>query len=61
MEYAVLSEFADHYFRRGAMDHIDVIVYLRVEPEICLQRIRKRARKEELGLTLVSNTKNTNV
>lgn len=43
-----------HLFDRGAMDAIDLIVYLRIKPEQSLQRIRQRGRPEEKVLDLDS-------
>ena len=33
---------------------LSATVYLRTSPEVCLERVRRRARKEETALSLVS-------
>lgn len=46
VDYAVLSEWFDWITKNIDVD-VDLIVYLQASPETCLERIKKRNRKEE--------------
>lgn len=49
LEYAILNEWF-HYLTQMPGTGIDLIVYLRADPKVCYERIRKRSRKEEAGV-----------
>lgn len=50
-EYDVLSEWFN-YLVTSADVHVDLFVYLQTTPEVCLERVRRRARKEETAMSL---------
>jgi len=45
-EYSVLSQWFDYLVKSGRAN-VDLIVYLRADPETCYDRLKKRSRKEE--------------
>lgn len=49
LEYAILNEWFD-YLTEMPETGMDLIVYLRADPKVCYERIRKRSRKEEAGV-----------
>lgn len=51
LEYDVLHEWFQ-YLVTSQNIQVDLFVYLRASPEICLERVRHRARKEEQSLSL---------
>ena len=51
MEYAVLTEWFDWLISRQSCD-VDLIVYLRTDPEVVFERIKKRSRNEEKTIPL---------
>ncbi|CAD5115558.1 DgyrCDS4522 [Dimorphilus gyrociliatus] len=51
VDYAVLSEWYDWLASSGKVN-VDMIVYLRAQPETCLERIRKRNRSEDCDVPL---------
>ncbi|KAK3086091.1 hypothetical protein FSP39_013412 [Pinctada imbricata] len=51
IEYHVLSRWFDWIMSRNYCD-IDLIVYLKTDPEVILERIHKRCRKEEQTISL---------
>ena len=51
MEYAVLTEWFDWLISRQSCD-VDLIVYLRTDPEVVFERIKKRCRNEEKTIPL---------
>jgi thymidine kinase len=56
LEYAVLSEWFDWIVGSQKLP-MDLIVYLQTTPETVYDRIKKRCRKEEQTIPLVSNYK----
>lgn len=50
LDYRVMDEL--YTMLATDLPSIDMIVYLATPPELCLERLRKRGRKEEQGLTL---------
>ena len=47
-EYLVLSEWFNYLVSSPQLDfHVDRIIYLRTDPEVAYERIRKRNRTEE--------------
>ena len=47
-EYAVISEWFNYLITLPNLDfHIDLIVYLRTDPEVAYERIKARSRHEE--------------
>ena len=47
-EYLVLSEWFNYLVSSPQLDfHVDRIIYLRTDPEVAYERIRKRNRSEE--------------
>ncbi len=47
-EYAVLSEWFNYLVTSGNIDFgVDLIVYLRTDPEVAFQRVLARCRSEE--------------
>ncbi|XP_076442233.1 thymidine kinase 2, mitochondrial-like [Babylonia areolata] len=46
MEYAILTDWFDWLVKSQKAD-LDLIVYVRADPEVCYERIKKRCRKEE--------------
>ncbi|XP_067672097.1 thymidine kinase 2, mitochondrial-like [Haliotis asinina] len=46
LEYAILTEWFN-WLSKTQKTELDLIVYLRADPEVCYERIRKRSRKEE--------------
>jgi deoxyadenosine/deoxycytidine kinase len=52
MDHVELAAY-NYYFDYVTKDKLpDLIIYLRTSPEICYERIKKRARPEEAGITL---------
>lgn len=51
VEYAVLTEWFDWLISRQSCD-VDLIVYLRTDPEVVFDRIKKRCRNEEMTIPL---------
>lgn len=49
-DYDTYKEFYDKVI--GTLKYPDVIIYLKVSPQIALERIRKRGRKMEAGITI---------
>ncbi|XP_071106099.1 thymidine kinase 2, mitochondrial-like isoform X1 [Haliotis cracherodii] len=49
LEYAVLTEWFD-WLSKTQKAELDLIVYLRADPEVCYERIKKRLRKEEASV-----------
>lgn len=49
LEHAILNEWFD-YLTHMPGTGIDLIVYLRADPMVCYDRIKKRSRKEEAGV-----------
>lgn len=52
LEFIILNEYFDYIESSFKDAKIDLYVYLRVSPEICLERIRKRSRKEENPISM---------
>ena len=52
-EYAVYQEYFK-LFTKDNLAPVDIILYLKASPEICLQRIKSRNRNEETTIPLVS-------
>uniref|UniRef100_A0A0B6Z8N4 Deoxynucleoside kinase domain-containing protein n=1 Tax=Arion vulgaris TaxID=1028688 RepID=A0A0B6Z8N4_9EUPU len=50
-EFAVLDQYFEYLVNSGRVN-LDLIVYLRADPETCLERIKKRSRTEEAGVPL---------
>ncbi|XP_035824106.1 thymidine kinase 2, mitochondrial isoform X2 [Aplysia californica] len=50
-EYTVLSQWFDYLVKSGRAD-VDLIVYLRADPETCYQRLKQRSRAEEATVPL---------
>lgn len=46
MEYSILTNWFD-WLVKSQKAAVDLIVYVRADPEICFERIQKRSRKEE--------------
>ncbi|KAK7490842.1 hypothetical protein BaRGS_00017898 [Batillaria attramentaria] len=46
MEYTILTNWYDWLVKSQKAD-VDLIVYVRADPEVCFERIQKRSRKEE--------------
>ncbi|KAL8576618.1 hypothetical protein ACOMHN_025093 [Nucella lapillus] len=46
MEYTILNKWFDWLVKSQKAD-LDLIVYVRADPEICYERVKKRSRKEE--------------
>lgn len=46
MEYGILTNWFDWLVKSQKAD-LDLIVYVRADPEVCFERIKKRSRKEE--------------
>eukprot|EP00057_Strongylocentrotus_purpuratus_P019927 XP_011674401.1 PREDICTED: thymidine kinase 2, mitochondrial-like [Strongylocentrotus purpuratus] len=55
-EYAVLTEWFD-WIITTSYCNVDQIVYLRTSPEHCYERIQKRHRREETGISIDYLTK----
>lgn len=51
MEYTVYKRWYD-WLMANHRPRLDLIVYLRTEPEVCMARLKKRARTEEAGVPL---------
>jgi deoxyadenosine/deoxycytidine kinase len=51
IEYALTQEHAAHHLRDPRLQ-VDLWVYLRTPADLAIQRIRKRGRPEEVGITL---------
>ncbi|WAQ97292.1 KITM-like protein [Mya arenaria] len=49
LEYAILNEWFN-YLTEMPRTGIDLIVYLRADPKVCFDRIKRRSRKEEAGV-----------
>ncbi|KAK3089826.1 hypothetical protein FSP39_006846 [Pinctada imbricata] len=49
LEYTILTQWFEHLTSKENTD-LDLIVYLRADPSICYERIKKRSRKEEAGV-----------
>ena len=50
-EYAVISEWFNFLVTVPSLDfHIDLIVYLRTDPEVAYERIKARSRHEEVKI-----------
>ena len=47
LEESVLKKWYDHFIESNQEVKLDGIIYLRADPEVCLQRIKIRRRKEE--------------
>ncbi|GFN98393.1 thymidine kinase 2, mitochondrial [Plakobranchus ocellatus] len=50
-EYSVFTQWFDFLVRDGKAD-IDLIVYLRADPSICYERLKRRSRQEEVGVPM---------
>lgn len=50
-EFAVYEEYF-HFLTRDPELRVDLILYLKASPDVCLQRALSRKRKEESGLTI---------
>jgi len=50
-EYTVLTQWFD-YLTKSNRAPVDLIVYLRADPETCYERLKKRSRKEEAGVPI---------
>ncbi|XP_059174454.1 thymidine kinase 2, mitochondrial-like [Physella acuta] len=48
-EYSVLNQWFDYLVSSGNAP-VDLIVYLRASPENCYERLKKRCRREEVGV-----------
>lgn len=53
MEYEVYKRWYE-WLMAHHRPKVDLIVYLRTDPEVCMERLKKRARSEEAGVPLVS-------
>lgn len=51
VDYAVLSEWFD-WIVKNEHTNVDLIVYLKADPETCMKRLRKRNRSEEAGVPI---------
>ncbi|CAG2117970.1 unnamed protein product [Medioppia subpectinata] len=51
-EYAILDEWFQYIVREEHGVGLDLIIYLRTDPEVAFERIRRRDRVEEKGLTI---------
>lgn len=51
VEYEILNDWFQMLVANDSC-HLDLIIYLRAEPETCLERIRTRNRPEEQSITL---------
>ncbi|KAJ8319137.1 hypothetical protein KUTeg_004228 [Tegillarca granosa] len=49
LEYAILKNWF-HFLTERENTDLDLIVYLKADPEVCFNRIKKRSRKEEAGV-----------
>lgn len=56
LEFEVLSEWFSYLVGNRAV-HVNLFVYLQTSPEVCLERVRRRARKEETAISLNFLTK----
>ncbi|CAG5122294.1 unnamed protein product, partial [Candidula unifasciata] len=50
-EFGVLDQWFQYLVNAKKAD-VDLIVYLRADPEVCLDRVKKRSRTEEAGVPL---------
>lgn len=59
MEYAILTSWFD-WLVKSQKAEVDLIVYVRAEPEVCFERIKRRSRKEEalVPFSLLENLHN---
>lgn len=53
-EYAVYEEYFK-FLTKDNLAPVDIILYLKASPEVCLQRIKDRNRNEETTIPLVSS------
>ncbi|XP_054156259.1 deoxynucleoside kinase-like [Oppia nitens] len=51
-EYAINDKWFEYMVKNCERVGIDLIIYLRTDPEVAYERIRKRNRDEETGLTI---------
>lgn len=52
VEYIVLDEWFKWIIGNERIK-VDLIVYLKTDPQVVYERIKKRSRSEEVGITLV--------
>ena len=53
VEYRILDQYFDH-LRKKPQTMVDLFVYIRTDPEVVRERIRKRSRREEDPISIVS-------
>ena len=51
-EWDIYNEWTDYVFENSPELKLDGIIYLRAEPTVCADRMRKRGRLDESGVTL---------
>ena len=51
-EWDIYNEWTDYVFENSPELKLDGIIYLRADPSVCAERMRKRGRLDESGVTL---------
>ena len=51
-EWDIYNEWTDYVFENSPELKLDGIIYLRADPTVCADRMRKRGRLDESGVTL---------